>query len=350
MFESLCLTDLWLLNSLLEGCQRHFSIKILLLLLMLLLLLLAVWTSCLFGVWVFTPSWTRIICYLGIAAVKSQCQVLRQLRWMWDKWLLDVRTEGTVNVLGPWKDWLMLRRIGFFQNFPLILFIKCQNCLLPAALGWTKTTLQISTYITVQTVKKHTANPHVSSIIDVCLWVFCKFIQRKIALSVFRPFAMILEQGNGPWAPLGCFWPWLESICLITLYKVSAENTVKNQTRRSTELPTEPSGWYEGAEMGSAPAQEPLWFWDRRRLESPGQKLSNLWDTWEGEGSWLEMRPRSQCPLKALCCWGVGDTGPCSGTLQRKTRSKVLWTSDCDEGSPLSKTMTLSVQPGAAWV
>lgn len=166
---------------------------------------------------------------------------------------------------------------------------------------------------------------------------------------MFRPFAVILEQVNGPWASLGCVWPWFESTCLITLYKVSADNTVKNQTRRSTELPTEPSGWYEGAEVGSATAQEPLWFWNRRRLESLGQKLSNLWDTWEGEGSWLEMRPRNQWPLKALCCWGVGDSGPCWGTLQRKTRSKVLWTSACNEGSPLSKTMTLSVQPGTAW-
>lgn len=247
------------------------------------------------------------------------------------------------------KRWINAPSDLRFYFFPLILFINCQNCLLPAALGWTKTTLQISTYITVQTVKKHTANPHVSSIIDFCLCFFCKFIQRKIALPVFRPFATILEQGDGPWRSLGCFRLWLESTCLITLYKVSAENTVKNQTRRPTELPTEPSEGFEGAEMGSATAKEPSLFWNRRRLEPPGQKLSNLWDTWEGQRSWLEMGPRSQWPLKALCCWGVGDTGPCWGTLQRKTRSKVLWMSDCDEGSPLSKTMTLSVQPGAAW-
>lgn len=47
-------------------------------------------------------------------------------------------------------------------------------------------------------------------------------------------------------------------------------NTVKNPTRRSTELPTEPSGWYEGAEMGSATAQA------QKKVGITNHKLSNL--------------------------------------------------------------------------
>lgn len=41
--------------------------------------------------------------------------------------------------------------------------LKSVSCVVAAVLGWMKMTLQILTYITVQTARRPTANPHVSS-------------------------------------------------------------------------------------------------------------------------------------------------------------------------------------------
>lgn len=108
------------------------------------------------------------------------------------------------------KRWINAPSDLSFYFFPLILFINCQNCLLPAALGWTKTTLQISTYITVQTAKKHTANPHVSIIIDFCLWFFfASLFKEKLHCQCSDPSLRYLNRAMGLdvlWDVLGFDW------------------------------------------------------------------------------------------------------------------------------------------------